>query len=696
MPNAKVFIVEDEAIVAADLTAKLRHAGYEVVGTASRGEEAVAAVFDRRPHVVLMDILLGGDMDGIEAADRITTQANVPVIFLTAHSDRETLARAKVTAPFGYLLKPFNERELETHIEMALYRHQIESALRESEGRLRLAIDATHMALWDWDIVRDRATWAGHYADLFGIDPGTFAGSYQELLALVHPDDREQVRVAMDRALTDHAPYACEFRVVYPDGSLHWLEWWGEVYRDERRQPVRMVGLLQDITRRRQAEDELRRMTGELEQRVAERTEELVRSESRLRALSRELNLTEQRERRKLATDLHDYLAQLLVLSRIKLGQAKRGQLPTASAVLIGETETVLNQALSYTRSLVGQLCPPVLKEFGLIVALKWLAEQMQQHRLTVAVQAEGDHLPLAEDQAVLLFQSVRELLMNVVKHAGTEWTTVTVSRVDGVLRVAVEDNGRGFDAATAPVTAQFGLFSIKERMRALGGRLVLLSSPGKGTTATLVLPLDVLREGPSENVPRAESGHRVERNGFESRHLAGLSQKGPRAESMTSAASHSNLEPRPSVPPSRVLLVDDHAMIREGLRTILEGYPDIDIVGEAANGADAVAMVEAWQPDVVIMDVTMPKMDGIEATRLIKRERPGIIVIGLTVHGAGQVEASMKQAGASEVLTKEAAVDELYQTIRTVSRRQAGMGAGAADAAAPRAAGRVAEEWVE
>lgn len=673
MPNSRILIVEDEAIVAADLKAKLKSLGYEVVGIASRGEQAVALAEAARPHLILMDILLAGDMDGIEAAGLIQQSCSLPVIFLTAHSDSETLVRAKRTAPFGYLLKPFNERELETHIEMALYRHQIEGALRENEGRLRLAIDATHLALWDWDIVQDRATWAGHYGDLFGLPEEQFKGTYQELLDLVHEDDREPVRETMERALNDHAPYACEFRVRHQDGSVHWLTWWGEVYRDDRKRPVRMVGLLQDITRRRMAEDALRAMTSELEQRVEERTQELVSSEGRLRALSRELNLAEQRERRKLATDLHDYLAQLLVLGRIKLGQAKRGDMSPSSAGLIGETEVVLGEALSYTRSLVGQLSPPVLKEFGLVVALKWLAEQMRQHRLTVAVEAHTDHLPLAEDQAVLLFQSVRELLMNVVKHADTETVTVTVDKSEGLLRVVVEDRGRGFDATATRMTAQFGLFSIKERMQALGGRFILHSEVGQGTTASLVLSLPTAASAEGQPDQLADDGRSVSQSS---------SSDGFPASNPASADGHGALPqetlPKGTLPKGtgvsgteaasdkvRVLLADDHAMIREGLRAMLLGYSDIQIVGEAANGIEAVEQTRSHRPDVVIMDVTMPKMDGIEATQMIKKEWPTVLVIGLTVHTAVHVQSSMKNAGAWDVITKEAAVDELHRTIQ-------------------------------
>ena len=656
MASAKILIVEDEAIVAADLMAKLKQFGYDVIGPASRGEQAIDLANTQRPNLVLMDISLGGDMDGIKAADRIRQECPTPIVFLTAHSDSETLTRAKVTAPFGYLLKPFNERELQTHIEMALYRHQIEETLRENEGRLRLAIDATHVGLCDWDIVNERATWAGHCGDLFGLRPDAFKGTFDDLLALVHKDDRETVNTAMRRALDEQAPYACEFRIVRPDQSIRWLEWWGEVYRDEQNRPHRMVGLLQDITRRRQAEEELRRMADELERRVADRTKDLVRSEGRLRALSKELNLIEQRERRKLATDLHDYLAQMLVLGRIKLDQAKQGPLSPSSAGFIAEAESVINQALAYTRSLVGQLCPPVLKEFGLVVALKWLSEQMQQHRLDVVMHAKDDRLPLADDQEVLLFQSVRELLMNAVKHAKTESATISLSCSDGELRLVVRDNGIGFDVTTAPLSAQFGLFSIKERMQALGGRFVLLSEPGQGTTATLVLPLS---NGASESPSFKET----------TKNVSLLKRQGAVGDetirSDSQGTHHSSPITDHPVGSIRVLLVDDHVMIRKGLKAILLDYPGFDIVGEAANGAEAVSLTRSLQPEVVIMDISMPVMDGIEATRSIKRDWPGVIIIGLTVHSAAQVKTAMKEAGASTVLTKEAAVDELPRTIQ-------------------------------
>jgi PAS domain S-box-containing protein len=137
MTKTTVLIVEDEEIVAADLACKLEQLGYDVVGTAAKGEEAVELACRLKPEVVLMDIRLKGSMDGIEATEAILRRHNAPVIFLTGHSDEATLERVKLTQPYGYILKPFEERELLTTIKMALYKHQSDQKLHRSEEKFR-------------------------------------------------------------------------------------------------------------------------------------------------------------------------------------------------------------------------------------------------------------------------------------------------------------------------------------------------------------------------------------------------------------------------------------------------------------------------------------------------------------------------------------------------------------------------------
>ncbi len=138
MNETSILIVEDEAIVAADLAQRVAQFGYKVVGTAARGAVAVTLTRELRPDLILMDIHLTGSLDGIETAEQIRLEFDVPIIFLTAHSDNATLERAKLSGPSGYILKPFQTRELEISIQMGLHKHKTEEALRKSEERHRL------------------------------------------------------------------------------------------------------------------------------------------------------------------------------------------------------------------------------------------------------------------------------------------------------------------------------------------------------------------------------------------------------------------------------------------------------------------------------------------------------------------------------------------------------------------------------
>lgn len=133
MDNKRILIVEDESIVAENLKERIEKLGYQVIDIISTGEEAIKVAVEQSPDLVLMDIMLAGKMDGVEAAGKIHSQVDIPIVYLTAYSDPGTLQRAKITQPFGYLIKPFKERELHTTIEIALYKHQLEHQLKENE-----------------------------------------------------------------------------------------------------------------------------------------------------------------------------------------------------------------------------------------------------------------------------------------------------------------------------------------------------------------------------------------------------------------------------------------------------------------------------------------------------------------------------------------------------------------------------------
>jgi putative two-component system response regulator len=142
----RILIVEDETIIARDIQGKLESLGYEAAAIVSSGEEAIAKAGELRPDLVLMDIVIKGDIDGIEAARQIKDNYNIPVVYITAYADEKTLGRAMITDPFGYLIKPFEERELHSTIEMALHKHEsTEEILKSMEGTINALASALEM-----------------------------------------------------------------------------------------------------------------------------------------------------------------------------------------------------------------------------------------------------------------------------------------------------------------------------------------------------------------------------------------------------------------------------------------------------------------------------------------------------------------------------------------------------------------------
>lgn len=379
------------------------------------------------------------------------------------------------------------------------------------------------------------------------------------------------------------------------------------------------------------------------------RTEELIRSQERLRALASDLTLTEQRERRKLAGDLHDYLAQLLVAGRMKLRQAVACVAKEPGTTLLAELDQIFDESLRYTRTLIADLAPPSLQEFGLSHAFQWLSEHMRTHGLTVDVQVGSDRINLPDDQAILVFQSVRELLLNIVKHADTNRAIVAVATTPTELHITVTDGGQGFDhtAVAAPEAGSsgFGLFSIDERMRAMGGRFEINSTPGHGTRASMILPYwpaaaPELREPLKEELSDLKAAGHPDRR-------SGLTMQPPPEQSMV-----------------RVLLVDDHVMVRRGIKSLTDGHDNLRVIGEASDGEQAVELTAQLRPDVVLMDVNLPVMDGVTATSRIHQDYPDIVIVGLSVHDDRQIVDAMTKAGAAAFVSKGSVTEELYEAI--------------------------------
>lgn len=253
---AKILVVEDEKIVAIDLRNTLISLGYEVPDIASEAIEAITKTGKILPDLVLMDIILAGEMDGIDAAEQIRSRYDIPVIYLTSYANDEMLNRAKIAAPFGYIIKPFEERELHTNIEMALYRHQMERKLRDSEKRYRNLVENAHDAIYL--ITNDGFEYINHaFEKLSGYTGKELCHSDFNFWNLIHPDDREMINFRKQaRKNKQLIPENYEFRILSKSAQEKTVEAITvDIGVDGE---LKVMGFLRDVTERRQMEKALR------------------------------------------------------------------------------------------------------------------------------------------------------------------------------------------------------------------------------------------------------------------------------------------------------------------------------------------------------------------------------------------------------------------------------------------------------
>jgi len=387
------------------------------------------------------------------------------------------------------------------------------------------------------------------------------------------------------------------------------------------------LAVLRDVTLQRRAEQEREALLEEVERRVRQ-----------LAVLATELTQAEERERRRLAQLLHDHLQQFLVGAKLHVVALQERAKSEEFAADLGNVVAMLEQSIVTSRALTVELSPPVLFEGTLAQALAWLARWVEErHGLTVVTHLDPHAEPAGDDVRILLFQAARELLFNVVKHARVERAFIGMRLVNhGQIELVVADEGVGFHVPASEdafeASSGFGLFSIRERLQLLGGRMETASSPQKGTRVTLYAPAAPVPESPP------------------------TPSEAPPPVALAQAPENAVVN---------VLLVDDHRTVREALAALLRAEAGIHVVGEATNGPVALELAARLHPDVVVVDVTLPGMSGIEVTRRLRVQSPEVRVVGLSAHTESSIAGAMRAAGAEIYLEKDVPAETLIAAIR-------------------------------
>jgi PAS domain S-box-containing protein len=354
-------------------------------------------------------------------------------------------------------------------------RKQAEDALKASESRYRLLVQQARAGICQVQV--DTRT----FINVNEVMTQTSGYDRSELLSL---DIRELVaessRPAFDRVWSGAISGViesdrAELEIHTKDGRLVWVDAAFSVTLDQDR-PREATVVVVDISQRKKQE------------------KELVRHQNQLRVLAAELARAEERERRRLASHLHDHISQELAAVSIRLGLLESKTPSRETRGSLAELRSTVQGVITESRSLTLELSPPILYELGFAAAVDWLAERTENtHDLDVEVQATGQPARLPEDVQIVLFRGLSELFHNVVKHGRAQRIRVNLAWRPDRLNVRVADDGVGFDPAGLPAAhgaRGFGLFNLRERLTYLGGDLRIESAPGQGAALTMSAPL--------------------------------------------------------------------------------------------------------------------------------------------------------------------------------------------------------------
>lgn len=463
------------------------------------------------------------------------------------------------------------------------------------------------------------------YAKADNKTPGYFVGRNHFLL---YPDT--QLREIFERVVRTREPYRAFAKpFTYPDGSAHvrYWNWQLTPLLNEAGEVKFLVFNLEDVTEQQHAVRELKGRALQLQK------------------LALELSQAEDRERKRLAEILHDDLQQVLAAAKFHLGMMNvRTRGDTEMEEMAVQIDALLKEAIGKSRSLSHELSPAVLYQSDLGETFEWLARQLHsKHGLTVHVEIRGQIDPQSEPLRAFLYRAAQEILFNVVKHAQVEEARLRLQRIGSRVWLTISDRGRGFNPKALHRAGGFGLLSIHERVQLLGGRMKIRSMAGKGSTFLISVPDAQIAEDP----PHIAQG--APREPLDARRPAQDTHRAPSGDASV----------------LRVLLVDDHKVVREGLAALLRTEQDIEIVGQAANGLEAIALAKRLRPHVIVMDVAMPVMSGEEATRHIKERLPQVRVVALSMYEEASVAERMHRAGAETYLLKTSPAEELLAAIR-------------------------------
>ncbi len=640
MTNAKILIVEDDWIVAEDIKNSLKKLGFIVSGIVAYGEDALEKVKECRPDLVLMDIMLKGEMNGIEAADQIQTQLNIPVVYLTAYTDDNVLDRAKETEPFGYVVKPFEDRELNTAIAMALYKHKMETKLKLSEAWLSTTLKSIGEAVIATD-TKGFITFMNPVAgSLTGWNQEEAVGKVlTDVFNIINEETREQVENPVDKVIRKSSVVglANHTILIAKDGKEIPIDDSSAPIRDKEGCIIGVVLVFRDISERKQAESDRQKIESQLRQSqkmeaIGTLSGGIAHDFNNMLGVmigNTELAMDDVPEWNPARDNLEEVkiaglrakevVQQLLSFSRT----SDQKQKPV-------KVSRIIKDCLKFVKSTIPaniEIIKTLPDESGIIFADPTQIHQVMMNLCTNAAHAMSENGGIMEVGLSVINIGKKEAIKGIEINRG-QYVKITVS--DTGHGIAEEHMDRLFDPyfTTKEVGkgSGIGLSVVHGIVKSHNGAILVESEYGKGTTFNVFFPV-------------------VEKK----------------------AASEEKTDTTIPTGNERILFVDDEHSIAKMVNQMLERLGYIVTVRTSSMDTLETFRTRPDNFDLVISDMSMPEITGDKLAKELKKIRPDIPIILCTGHSDRINDEKAKSIGARALVMKPIVKSVLAKTIRNV-----------------------------
>ncbi len=480
----KVLVVEDENIIAKDIELTLKRIGHVSAGIVSKGEDAITLSEQVKPDLILMDITLKGELDGIEAAKIINDRFGIPVVYITAHQDEDTIEKTKGTNPYGYITKPLDDRDLSTAINSVMYRRDVEQKLKDAEEKyFRLSENAPDM-IFSQDIVSKIYNYVNSTsAKLTGYNPDEFYNKPGLLQSIVDTEWQEQYQFSINMINSSTTPIPFEYTITHKSGKKIWLNQRSIVVRNKKNEALTIEAILTDVTERKHYEQKL---------------EETTKS---LRALSSYQQKVREEERLYIAREIHDQFGQDLTALKMDVAMVSKSSVKLYENKKEIEFKNIsdelkkmsfyIDDIINKVRKISTELRPDILDKLGLVEAIEWHAEEFEKRsKIKCITTVEEKEISLSPEKSISIFRIFQETLTNAARHSGAKEIQIDLKIQNGWMILRVTDNGRGITNDEIENGKSLGILGMKERVLILGGIFNIKGEINKGTIIDIKIPL--------------------------------------------------------------------------------------------------------------------------------------------------------------------------------------------------------------